>query len=53
MKDMMKMSYGQALLTLAMLAVGYWLAARYGDLSMRPGPPMIGMPGMVMPKHRM
>ncbi|RYU84810.1 DUF4396 domain-containing protein [Hymenobacter persicinus] len=37
------------LLTLAMLAGGYWLAARYGDLSMRPGEPMLDMPGMAMP----
>jgi hypothetical protein len=41
------------LLTLAMLAVGYWLAARYGDLSMRPGQPMMNMPGMAMPGHQM
>ncbi|MCC2548791.1 DUF4396 domain-containing protein [Hymenobacter sp. BT175] len=41
------------LLTLVMLAVGYWLAARYGDLSMRPGVPMEAMPGMDMPGHRM
>ena len=40
-------------LTLLMLAVGYWLAARYGDLSMRPGEPMTDMPGMSMPGHRM
>ncbi|RPD43933.1 DUF4396 domain-containing protein [Hymenobacter sediminis] len=40
-------------LTLLMLAVGYWLAARYGDLSMRPGEPMMDMPGMAMPGHRM
>ncbi|GAB3309265.1 DUF4396 domain-containing protein [Hymenobacter tenuis] len=41
------------LITLVMLAVGYWLAARYGDLSMRPGEPMEAMPGMDMPGHRM
>ncbi|GAB2452736.1 hypothetical protein GCM10011375_39800 [Hymenobacter qilianensis] len=41
------------LLTLLMLAVGYWLAARYGDLSMRPGTPMEAMPGMDMPGHQM
>ncbi|MCB2410940.1 DUF4396 domain-containing protein [Hymenobacter lucidus] len=41
------------LITLVMLAVGYWLAARYGDLSMRPGEPMKTMPGMDMPGHRM
>lgn len=41
------------LITLVMLAVGYWLAARYGDLSMRPGEPMDAMPGMDMPGHRM
>ncbi|WP_240737421.1 DUF4396 domain-containing protein [Hymenobacter metallicola] len=41
------------LITLVMLAVGYWLAARYGDLSMRPGVPMEAMPGMDMPGHRM
>ncbi|AMR29888.1 copper oxidase [Hymenobacter psoromatis] len=35
------------LLTLLMLAAGYWLAARYGDLSMRPGGAMETMPGMV------
>ncbi|RSK38838.1 DUF4396 domain-containing protein [Hymenobacter perfusus] len=40
-------------LTLLMLAVGYWLAARYGDLSMRPGEPMTDMPGMSKPGHRM
>lgn len=34
------------LLTLLMLAVGYWLAARYGDLSMRPGGAIESMPGM-------
>lgn len=34
------------LLTLLMLAVGYRLAARYGDLSMRPGGAMGPMPGM-------
>ncbi|GAB3323472.1 DUF4396 domain-containing protein [Hymenobacter humi] len=36
------------LLTLAMLAVGYYLAARYGDLTMRPGEPMPAMPGHSM-----
>ncbi|MFD2719802.1 DUF4396 domain-containing protein [Hymenobacter monticola] len=41
------------LITLVMLAVGYWLAARYGDLSMRPGEPMEAMPGMDMPGHQM
>ena len=34
------------LLTLLMLAVGYYLADRYGDLSMRPGEAMGDMPGM-------
>lgn len=38
------------LLTLVMLAVGYYLAARYGDLSMRPGESMT-MPAM--PGHTM
>ena len=37
------------LLTLLMLAAGYALAARYGDLSMRPGMEMMTMPGMPMP----
>ncbi|MCR5890561.1 DUF4396 domain-containing protein [Hymenobacter sp. J193] len=41
------------LITLVMLALGYWLAARYGDLSMRPGEPMEAMPGMDIPGHRM
>jgi Domain of unknown function (DUF4396) len=41
------------LLTLLMLAVGYYLADRYGDLSMRPGEAMGEMPGMPMPGHRM
>ena len=40
------------LLTLLMLAAGYWLAARYGDLSMRPGEPMRDMSGMDMPGHQ-
>ncbi|WP_317196909.1 DUF4396 domain-containing protein [Hymenobacter properus] len=35
-------------LTLVMLAAGYYVAARYGDLSMRPGQPM-NMPQMAMP----
>ncbi|MCA8833337.1 DUF4396 domain-containing protein [Hymenobacter pini] len=35
-------------LTLLLLAAGYYLAARFGDLSMRPGQPM-DMPGMAMP----
>jgi len=34
------------LLTLLMLAAGYWLAVRYGDLSMRPGGATGSMPGM-------
>jgi hypothetical protein len=38
------------LLTLLMLAGGYWLAARYGDLSMRPDAQMSAMPGMNMPR---
>ena len=37
-----------ALISLLMLAAGYWLAARYGDLTMRAGEPMATMPG-----HRM
>ena len=41
------------LLTLLMLAAGYYLADRYGDLSMRPGEAMGEMPGMPMPDHRM
>ena len=41
------------LLTLLMLAAGYWVAARYGDLSMRPGEPMKDMPAMSMPGHQM
>ncbi|TYZ07239.1 DUF4396 domain-containing protein [Hymenobacter lutimineralis] len=42
------------LLTLAMLAVGYYLAARYGDLNMRPGEPMsMPMPMPAMPGHSM
>ena len=41
------------LLTLLMLAAGYYVAARYGDLSMRPGKAMGEMPGMAMPGHRM
>jgi hypothetical protein len=41
------------LLTLLMLAAGYYLADRYGDLSMRPGEAMGDMPGMPMPGHRM
>ncbi|WP_051718523.1 DUF4396 domain-containing protein [Hymenobacter sp. IS2118] len=41
------------LLTLLMLAAGCYLAARYGDLSMRPGEAMGEMPGMPMPGHRM
>ncbi len=41
------------LLTVLMLAAGYYLAARYGDLSMRPGEAMDEMPGMPMPGHRM
>ena len=41
------------LLTLLMLAAGYYVAARYGDLTMRPGVPMETMPGMDMPGHRM
>lgn len=36
------------LLTLLMLAAGYWLAGRYGDLSMQPGRAMAPMPGMPM-----
>lgn len=36
-------------LTLVMLAAGYYVAARYGDLSMRPGQPM-NMPQMAMPE---
>ena len=35
-------------LTLLMLLAGYALAARYGDLSMRPGEQMAPMPGMPM-----
>ncbi|MVN79113.1 DUF4396 domain-containing protein [Hymenobacter sp. HMF4947] len=35
-------------LTLLLLAAGYYVAARYGDLSMRPGQPM-AMPAMAMP----
>jgi hypothetical protein len=35
-------------LTLVLLAAGYYVAARYGDLSMRPGQPM-NMPEMAMP----
>jgi hypothetical protein len=35
-------------LTLLLLAAGYYVAARYGDLSMRPGQPM-PMPEMAMP----
>lgn len=42
------------LLTLLMLAAGYALAARYGDLSMAPGEKMMPMPGVPgMPMHRM
>jgi hypothetical protein len=41
------------LLTLMMLAAGYYLADCYGDLSMRPGEAMGEMPGMPMPGHRM
>ena len=41
------------LLTLLMLAAGYYLAARYGDLAMRPGEAMGEMPGMPMPGPRM
>lgn len=41
------------LLTLLLLAVGYWLAGRYGDLSMRPGEQMAPMPGMNMVTQRM
>ena len=40
-------------LTLLLLTVGYWLAGRYGDLSMRPGSAMSEMPGMQMPGHQM
>lgn len=36
------------MLTLVMLAAGYYVAARFGDLAMRPGQPM-NMPEMVMP----
>lgn len=36
------------LFTLLLLAGGYWLAARYGDLSMRPGNYMNTMPSMNM-----
>ena len=36
------------LLTLLMLAAGYWMAGRYGDLSMQPGRAMAPMPGMPM-----
>jgi hypothetical protein len=36
------------LLTLLLLAGGYWLAAHYGDLSMRPDGKMTTMPGMNM-----
>jgi len=35
-------------LTLVLLAAGYYVAARYGDLAMRPGQPM-NMPEMAMP----
>lgn len=41
------------LLTLLMLAAGYWLAGRYGNLSMRPGKQMSPMPGMNMADGRM
>lgn len=41
------------LLTLLLLAVGYWLAGRYGDLSMRPGERMAPMPSMNMPDHQL
>ena len=41
------------LLTVLMLAVGYYLAAHYGDLAMRSGEAMGDMPGMSMPGHRM
>ena len=42
------------LLTLLLLAAGYALAARYGDLSMAPGEKMMPMPGVPgMPMHRM
>ena len=41
------------LLTVLMLAAGYYLAARYGDLAMRPGEAMDEMPGMPMPGPRM
>ena len=42
------------LLTLLLLAVGYALAARYGDLSMAPGQQMMPMPRVPgMPMHRM
>lgn len=40
-------------LTLLLLAAGYYVAARYGYLTMRPGVPMEAMPGMDMPSHRM
>ena len=40
-------------LTLLMLAAGYYVAARFGDLTMRPGVPMEAMPDMDMPGHRM
>lgn len=36
------------LLSLLLLAASYYVAARFGDLSMRPGPPM-HMPEMAMP----
>jgi hypothetical protein len=41
------------LLTLLMLAAGYYVAGRYGDLSMRLGKAMGEMPGMPMPDHQM
>jgi hypothetical protein len=41
------------LLTLLMLAAGYYVANRYGDLSMRPEEAMGEMPGMPLPGHQM
>jgi len=40
-------------LTLLLLAAGYYVANRYGDLSMRPGAPMAPMPGMNMANGQM
>ncbi len=40
------------LLTLLVLATGYYVANGYGDLSMRPGEAMGEMPGMPMPGTR-